>query len=106
MQTTLRGVPHARSRSFTIKEPAVQSGWTHSLAAVRTLVRRTGPYLAIELVLPGGTLIALLLFLYQRRQAGAKGRSPLRARLLPAWRRLQARGRRVLGSGRPAGAVQ
>ena len=84
----------------------MQSGWTDSLAAVRTLVRRTGPYLAIELVLPGGTLIALLLFLYQRRQVGANGRSSLRTRLLPAWRRLQARARRVLGTGRRAGAVQ
>jgi hypothetical protein len=26
-----------------------------------------GPYLAIELILPGGSLIALLLWLYQRR---------------------------------------
>ena len=84
----------------------MQSGWTDSLAAVRTLVRRTGPYLAIELVLPGGTLLALLLFLYQRRQAGANGPSSLRAGLLPAWRRLHARARRVLRTGRRAGAVQ
>ena len=27
-----------------------------------------GPYLAIELILPGGSLIALLLWLYQRKQ--------------------------------------
>ncbi len=37
-----------------------------SLEAVRRLVRRAGPYLLIEMVMPGGTLIALLLYLYQR----------------------------------------
>jgi hypothetical protein len=30
-------------------------------------LRRLGPYLLIELLLPGGTLLALLLWLYQRR---------------------------------------
>jgi hypothetical protein len=28
-----------------------------------------GPYLAIELILPGGSLIALLLWLYQRKHS-------------------------------------
>ena len=27
-----------------------------------------GPYLMLEILLPGGTLLALLLFLYRRRQ--------------------------------------
>jgi len=31
-------------------------------------LRALGPYLAIELVLPGGSLIALLLWLYQRNR--------------------------------------
>lgn len=31
-------------------------------------LRAFGPYLAIELVLPGGSLIALLLWLYQRNR--------------------------------------
>jgi len=30
--------------------------------------RRVGPYLVLEIVLPGGTLFALLLFLYQNRK--------------------------------------
>ena len=30
-----------------------------------------GPYLAIELILPGGSLIALLLWLYRRTHAKA-----------------------------------
>jgi hypothetical protein len=37
------------------------------------LVRNAGPYLLLELVMPGGTLLALLLFLYQRRVALAGG---------------------------------
>lgn len=45
------------------------------------LVQRLGPYLLIEILLPGGTLFALLLFVYrQRRRPGADGRaSPLAA---------------------------
>ena len=35
-----------------------------------TLVRKAGPYLLLEILLPGGTLFALLLFLYRRRQQG------------------------------------
>jgi len=31
-------------------------------------VRRVGPYLVLEILLPGGTLFALLLFLYQNRK--------------------------------------
>ena len=42
------------------------------LRAGRTLhrvARASGPYLMLELILPGGTLFALLLFLYRRRFA-------------------------------------
>jgi len=37
------------------------------------LVRNAGPYVLLELLMPGGTLLALLLFLYQRRAALAGG---------------------------------
>jgi hypothetical protein len=38
------------------------------------LARRLGPYLILEILLPGGTLLALLLFLYRRRRVnGAAG---------------------------------
>jgi hypothetical protein len=43
------------------------------LRFIATLVQRAGPYLLLELLLPGGTLFALLLFLYRRRQ---RERSP------------------------------
>ena len=38
-------------------------------------VRQLGPYAAIELILPGGSVLALLLWLYRRnrtRQAGSR----------------------------------
>jgi len=34
------------------------------------LVKELGPYAAIELLLPGGSLIALALWMYSRRKAG------------------------------------
>jgi uncharacterized membrane protein len=35
-----------------------------------TFLRAIGPYAAIELLLPGGSLIALLLWLYRRQRRG------------------------------------
>jgi len=34
---------------------------------VRRLARDMGPYLLVEILLPGGSLLALALFLYRRR---------------------------------------
>lgn len=61
--------------------PAVPSTLPHAagLASARSmlaawaargvaLVRSLGPYAAIELLLPGGSLLAVLLWLYRRRQ--------------------------------------
>ena len=39
------------------------------LGRVATLLRELGPYAAIELILPGGSLLALLLWLWRRRRA-------------------------------------
>jgi hypothetical protein len=41
------------------------------LGILRGLVQKLGPYLILEIVLPGGTLCALLLFLYRRWRRGA-----------------------------------
>ena len=35
---------------------------------LRRFGQNVGPYLMVEMLLPGGTLLALLLFLYQRRK--------------------------------------
>lgn len=37
------------------------------LELARRVAFRAGPYLLLEIVLPGGTLIALLLYLYRRQ---------------------------------------
>ena len=41
------------------------------LAALRRWVQKLGPYVVLEILLPGGTLFALLLLLYQSRKAGS-----------------------------------
>ena len=38
------------------------------LEILRKVGQKTGPYLMLEILLPGGTLLALLLFLYRRRR--------------------------------------
>ena len=42
-----------------------------SLGLLRRVAQNFGPYLVLELVMPGGTLLALLLFLYRRRKLEA-----------------------------------
>ena len=37
------------------------------------LVQRLGPYLLLEMVMPGGTLMALALYLYRRHRGTAVG---------------------------------
>ena len=37
------------------------------LETVRRLLSRLGPYAIVEMVVPGGTLLALLLYWYRRR---------------------------------------
>ena len=56
------------------------------LEMLRRYGRRLGPYLMLEILLPGGSLFALMLFLYQRRKHGG-GRaipSPVQA-VTHAW---------------------
>ena len=57
------------------------------LAAIVAKIRDLAPYAAIELVLPGGSLIALLLWAYRRRQkADGPGSPGWLGYLLPALR--------------------
>jgi hypothetical protein len=41
--------------------------WVHGLKGLRAL----GPYAALELLLPGGTVLAVLLWLYRRHHRTA-----------------------------------
>jgi hypothetical protein len=43
------------------------------LDILRRFGQKVGPYLILEMVLPGGTLLALLLFLYRRRKPDIGG---------------------------------
>lgn len=38
----------------------------NSLETLRAIGKKLGPYLLLEILLPGGTMLALLLFLYRR----------------------------------------
>ena len=56
------------------------------LETLRRYGQRLGPYLMLEILLPGGSLFALALFLYQRRKHGT-GRAvprPVQA-VMRAW---------------------
>lgn len=44
-----------------------------NLGMVREIARQLGPYLMLEILLPGGTVVALLVFLYRRRRSRAGG---------------------------------
>ncbi|HKA40624.1 MAG TPA: hypothetical protein VKF40_01415 [Burkholderiales bacterium] len=50
-------------KSIALKQGAGAPATLKSLVA---LTRAAGPYLAIELLLPGGSVIALLIWLYRR----------------------------------------
>ena len=49
-------------------EQEVQAAVVRRISAWFGFIQKLGPYLLLEIFLPGGTLIALLLFLYQRKQ--------------------------------------
>jgi hypothetical protein len=42
----------------------------NGLIILRRMGQKAGPYLVLEMLLPGGTLFALLLFLYRRKESG------------------------------------
>ena len=55
------------------------------IAGIGTVLRQLGPYVAIEILLPGGTLMALLLWLYRRNvYASAQARTSAANRLSAA----------------------
>lgn len=46
---------------------------TEAARALREVAQKLGPYLMLELFLPGGTLLAIGLYLYRRRKASGAG---------------------------------
>jgi hypothetical protein len=57
----------------------VKTNLVTTFKAFVILLRNAGPYVLIEMVLPGGTMIALLLYLYQNRESFRKAGGPMRA---------------------------
>ena len=54
-----------------------------SLGILRRIGQNWGPYLMLEILLPGGTVLALLLFLYRRRKLTTRSDAPRSAVALP-----------------------
>jgi hypothetical protein len=52
------------------QEPQMEIGIV-GLKVLRQWLQRIGPYIVAEVLLPGGTLVALSLYLYRRRQLAA-----------------------------------
>lgn len=46
------------------------------LGMLRRFAQKLGPYFMLEILLPGGTLLALLLFLYRRRRVNSGSDAP------------------------------
>jgi hypothetical protein len=75
-----------------------QVGFADWLARGVVAVRAIGPYAAIELLLPGGTLFAFLLWLYRQHQRG----EPLWPLIARPLRRLRLGARRITTTCSPA----
>lgn len=63
-----------------IRRVSVAKGPLGTAGRIAAILRELGPYAAIELVLPGGSLLALLLWLHRRRSKTAvkpTGEQPL-----------------------------
>jgi hypothetical protein len=62
-----------------VNSMSILKGWAAYAAAVIVRFRALAPYALIELILPGGSVVALLLWLYRRRKNGVGfGRFPVR----------------------------
>jgi hypothetical protein len=76
--------------------------WSAYAAAAIVRLKALAPYALIELILPGGSVMALLLWLYRRRRSGI-GFGPLPMKLVAILRlanpsRFSAAARSVVGS--------
>ena len=56
---------------FSVNSMSILKDWSRRAVAVTVQLKALAPYAMIELVLPGGSVMALLLWLYRRRKNGA-----------------------------------
>jgi len=69
---TANAASHIRSTAAYVAERTRNKQWRIDVRAVEWILRQfrsLGPYLAIELILPGGSIMALLLWTYRHRTA-------------------------------------
>jgi hypothetical protein len=55
---------------FSVQSKSILKGWGRHAKAVIVRLKALAPYAMIELVLPGGSVVALALWLYRRRKNG------------------------------------
>jgi hypothetical protein len=55
---------------FSVNSMSLFKRWSRCAVAVVVRLKALAPYALIELVLPGGSVMALLLWIYRRRQCG------------------------------------
>jgi hypothetical protein len=67
-------------------------GFANWLPRGIAIVRAIGPYAVIEIVLPGGTLLACLLWLYRQHQSG----KPVRPIIIRSLRKMRLGVRRII----------
>jgi hypothetical protein len=63
---------------FSVNSMSILKGWGRRAVTVIVRLKAFAPYAMIEIVLPGGSVMALLLWLYRRRRnQGGKGQLPM-----------------------------
>jgi len=60
------GGTHQNGSQTDRRLPAIRGSFGDWIGRIAAVLRDLGPYVAIELLLPGGSLTALLLWLYRR----------------------------------------
>ena len=71
----------ANTNSILKRTTLAPRNWIAFIAAVMVRLKALAPYALIELILPGGSVMALALWLYRRRKNGV-GFGPLPMKLL------------------------
>jgi|SRR5215469_15159249 len=61
--------------NFSGEQPFFRVNLDRWIGRIAALVRELGPYAVIELVLPGGSLVALSLWLYRRQKKSRLSRT-------------------------------
>jgi hypothetical protein len=70
---------------FSVNSMSILKEWSRRAVAVIVRLKAIAPYALIELILPGGSVMALLLWLYRRRK-NVPGFGPLPMTLLAVLR--------------------